>query len=112
MNEVNKPSAFFTKGQNGEYEYEHEGFIHIHSPVHEEISEGLTLVFLIPACTVRSTPGRGVLDVVLGYSVRLFQWKCIRYRRHYVRSRLRLLLDKYAHRTAVRNATGFVRDKG
>jgi len=45
VNEVNKPSAFFTKGQNGEYEYEHEGFIHIHSPVHEEISEGLTLKY-------------------------------------------------------------------
>ena len=48
MNELNKPSAFFTKGQNGEYEYEHEGFVHIHSPVHEQISEGLTLHNSLP----------------------------------------------------------------
>ena len=43
VNEREQTGRFLTKGQNGEYEHELARFIHIHSPVHEQISEGLTL---------------------------------------------------------------------
>ena len=40
-NEREQTGRFLMKGQNGEHELAR--FIHIHSPVHEQICEGLTL---------------------------------------------------------------------